>query len=38
MTEVILVDISAMLLIFLSLWLPARYIKNVDIIKAINFK
>ena len=38
MTEVILVDISAMLLIFLSLWLPARYIKKVDIIKAINFK
>jgi lipoprotein-releasing system permease protein len=37
-TEVILVDISAMLLIFLSLWLPARYIKKVDIIKAINFK
>jgi lipoprotein-releasing system permease protein len=37
-TEVIFVDLSAMLLIFLSLWLPARYIKKVDIIKAINFK
>ena len=37
-TEILVVDISAMLLIFLSLWLPARYIKKVDIIRAINFK
>jgi lipoprotein-releasing system permease protein len=38
MTEILAVDICALLLIFLSLWLPATYIKKVDIIKAINFK
>lgn len=36
--DLLLVDVGALILIFLSLWLPARYIKRVDVIKAISFK
>jgi len=34
----ILVDIGALVVIALSLWFPARYIRKIDLIKAITFK
>lgn len=36
--EVLLVNIGAFVLIYLSLYLPARYIRKIDPIKAIKFK
>ena len=36
--ELILIDTASILLIFLSLFLPAQYIKKINLIKAITFK
>jgi len=32
------VDLGALIVIGVSLWLPARYIRKIDLIKAITFK
>ncbi len=36
--ELLLIDVASLVLIFFSLFLPAQYIKKINLIKAISFK